>query len=359
MKYFKKKATIFLFVFLLLSVVVLIAIIIQDELRMKKQNYFYVFNKVSENASLKNNNDISLINLSSDKEKEIHNIIRKSFEGQWNYYYDENENKLDQSIKDLYYSKGYDYFRKEMEDEFTKQRGRYEGIISGDIPRFIKKIEFSKFRGYRDLNNRVGLIAGFMDTKNDMHYFLFKKVNDHWKIERERMPMFFSVLSCEDDSIIKQLLEQQNNETPEAEIAAYMEAVKQDDKIKALEVWQLLKKENINSNLEKRHDNITEELIERKIKDFEIINIEWRSGGVYIEKDEGILEDYRSDLASGARAQVQITDSNNNKSNYIFDIFVEGIYPDKTERDYFSLRNWILRDVYPENEKPLFWVIES
>ena len=29
------------------------------------------------------------------------------------------------------------------------------------------------------------------------------------------------------------------------------------------------------------------------------------------------------------------------------------------EKDYSSLRRWIIRDVYPENEEPLFWTRED
>lgn len=187
---------------------------------------------------------------------------------------------MDELIENLYMSEEYQQFKKRLKKEYECV-GREDSLK--DISFSLEKMRFSKIGKYKDLDNRVGIVAG--PKSGNVHSFLFKKVKNQWKIEKEKWPMikyFF-----DEHLAAKQLLEQKNNETPEARIVEYLEAIQRDNKIKALEIWQLAEEdENWKANsdyslLEKRRDNITEELIKKKIKNFEIINIEWRSISIY------------------------------------------------------------------------------
>lgn len=320
---------------------------------------FNKIDKVPENSNPEDKIGLSLASLNLADKKEIQNIIVRAFEKQWNYYYDNNENKLDQSIKEFYIPDGYEYFRKEMEKE--KQYTILGEITTKNISHYsknIKDIKFGKPRSYRDLNDIIGMISG-SDSVLGIHYFLFKKTGDGWKIEREK----FSDIGYNfgEDLIVKELIEKKNNETPEVRIIAYLEAIKQGDELKALEVWQLLENENWKSNpnyplLEKRRKDITKELIEMKINNYKIVDIKWWvkgacwAGGTCSEPS--ITDD--SSIASGASISVELSNSADNKLVYIFDIFNrETTYNEAVY--YEEFRKWILRDIYPENQEPLFW----
>ncbi len=176
--------------FVLLSILIIIVLTIQGEHELKKQNFFYEFDQAAENSNSENVIGLSVANLSPEKEKEIKNIIKKAFEGQWNYYYDKNEDKLDESIRELYITEEYLLFKEEIKEELENNQSQYEYInfTKEDVPNFIEDIKFSKLRKYRDFNDRIGVIAGFSGSnKFSMQYFLFKKENNQWKIEKERI----------------------------------------------------------------------------------------------------------------------------------------------------------------------------
>lgn len=145
------------------------------------------------------------------------------------------------------------------------------------------------------------------------------------------------------------LIEKITNEKPEVRIAAYLEAIKKQDKTKALTIWELpdLPNEEI-SLLEKRREDITKDLIENEVKDFDIFKIEWWGTSC----KPCIISNPRE--AGGARAYVQIVDNSDNRNTYIFDVFHK-------ETSYWGgaaghpVRHWILRDVYLSDQEPLFW----
>jgi|GEM_PF-5461132 len=345
--------------------------IVYDMHKLKKCNadVFCQFDRVSKNASLKDEIGRELANLSSTEEKEIQETIKKIYEGQRDYYYNKDENKLDQLINNLCLPEKYQCFKKEIKEEFMEWEwyDRNRNTASEYFISSIKDIRFSKPRGYRDFNDRIGIIAGSHSL--DFYYFLFKKTDNQWKIEKRIRPVNISNLTRIDLLLIYELLEQKNNETPEARITEYLEAIQQGNKTKALEIWQLAeedenwKADSDYSLLEKRYIDLTGKLIAKKIKDFEIVNIEWRDIRFYHEDPYGkfdsvignIVDNCYSYVAEGARVQVQLIDFNNNKSIYIFDVFVKEVTPG-TIKDYsFFWKRWILRDIYPENEEPLFW----
>lgn len=208
-KYFysKKCLTIFLTVFVSFFVLVVIATIIQDDLRMRKQNCFYQFNQISENPDPKDIISVSLANLSASEEKEIQEIIRKAFEGQYLYrYHYKNEDEMDKLIENLYLPEKYQQFKKKLKKEYECV-GRENSLK--DISYSLEKIRFSKIRKYKDINNRIGIIA--QPKSCGIYYFLLKKIDNQWKIEEEILPDI-RYCSFNEDSIIKQLLEQKNNE---------------------------------------------------------------------------------------------------------------------------------------------------
>lgn len=152
--------------------------------------------------------------------------------------------------------------------------------------------------------------------------------------------------------ILNPFIEKITNETPEAKINAYIQAVSKGDKETALKIWEY-PTWNLESNdyilLKERREKATDELIKEKItSNFTITNIEWWSTCCM----PSIISN--SNGAGGARAKVELTDINNKKNIYIFDIFVrETHYGGATEEP--KLRHWVIRDIYPLGEEPLFW----
>lgn len=146
------------------------------------------------------------------------------------------------------------------------------------------------------------------------------------------------------------------NETPEAKVAAYFGAVMKGDERKALAIWQLPEWEAWEASkaarpLSERRENVTKELLARGIKDYDILDIEWWRTCC----EPGVIDNPRE--AGGARISVQLTSRDNAKHVYILDVF-------HRETSYWGgavgylPRYWVLRDVYPSGQKPLFWTWE-
>jgi len=299
---------------------------------------------------------------------EIHDVIKKALRAQWTYYYDKDKNKLDRSIKNLYLSGEYQCSRIGMED--TKQYSVPNPISSEYISQRFKDIEnlrFTKPRGYDNFDNIVGIASGY-PSQIGTQFFILEKIEDKWKIKNEDKIYFEDIgaLSNVGNSIIQQLIEQKENKTPQAEIAQYFDAITKSDELKALESWQLLKEEDWSLNpenyylLKERRNNITEELIKKKISHFQIENIKWRNTDFdigYFISGADINNDCRSELADSAQVKVQLTDFDNNKPEYIIDVFVQEIGSKTNKRDYSLLRNWEIRDIYPQGQEPLFETI--
>ena len=144
------------------------------------------------------------------------------------------------------------------------------------------------------------------------------------------------------------------NETPKAKVAAYFGAVIKGDERKALTIWQLPEWEGWESSeaaplLSERRENVTKELLAMGIKDYNILNVEW--WGTCCEPH--VIENPRE--AGGARIRVQLTSRDDDEHVYILDVF-------HRETSYWGgaggylPRHWVLRDVYPSGQKPLFWI---
>lgn len=185
---------------LLLSLITIsakiLAIMIQGEKDLKKQEFFYQIEQTSPNDDI----GLTTVELFSVDKSEIEFIIQKVFDYQWNYFYDREEKLLDrQYIKDLYLPEGYQPVKEQLKNRLaenyndvgTQNQYGYRNYNSSDISRFFQETKFSKPRKYKNLDNRVGIMAGFYDGKtykSDIQYFLFRKMDNQWKIEKEVMP---------------------------------------------------------------------------------------------------------------------------------------------------------------------------
>ena len=147
------------------------------------------------------------------------------------------------------------------------------------------------------------------------------------------------------------LIEKITNENPEAKITSYIQAVSNGDEEAALSFWNISESYELNpeysNKIKDRGERITKELIEKKIKsDFTITHIEWWSTCCM----PSITENPR--IAGKAKVYVQLTDYNNIRSAYIFNVIVPRGYTGGLAGH--SVRHWVIADVYPENEDRIF-----
>lgn len=146
------------------------------------------------------------------------------------------------------------------------------------------------------------------------------------------------------------LLELASNETPGARVSDYLRVIQTQDRAGALEAWTL-PAPNAKSftSLNERRSQITDELLGRSITGFTILDTQW--WGTCCEP--GVTTLARN--AGGARLHVQLMDAQGRPWQYIFDVFTNGSYfGDAIGNPY---RHWLLRDVYPSDEPPLFWTL--
>ena len=194
---------------ILLAVVFLVvANIILNEryLKQSEQRFSECFNQIPENPDPEDVIGLSLADLSINEEKEVQEIIRKAFEGQYLYrYYYKNENEMDELIGDLYLSERYQQLKIEIKEKY-KYVNRENSLEN--ISYSLEKMRFSRPRKYKDLDDRIGIIG---EPKfNSAHYFLFKKIDNYWKIEKE----IWHMKSCflDETFVIQELLEQKSGE---------------------------------------------------------------------------------------------------------------------------------------------------
>jgi hypothetical protein len=148
------------------------------------------------------------------------------------------------------------------------------------------------------------------------------------------------------------LQEQLTGETPEAKIAAYIHAVSERQGQAALDVWELPDWDTTSGRwapLIKRRQKITQELVAADIQsDFFILATEWWRTCC----EPGVITNTRN--AGGARVWVELHNGRGVRQVYIFDVWVRGNAYWGAAMGY-PPRQWVLRDVYPEGQTPLFW----
>jgi len=150
------------------------------------------------------------------------------------------------------------------------------------------------------------------------------------------------------DLSLNMLLEMISNETPQAKITRYLQAIQAQDRDAALDAWILPSDGSvIFKELRERRDLITDELMSLKISGFTIFEPQWWGTCC----DPGVTRHARN--AGGARVAVQVLDANGQPWIYTFDVFTNGPYfGDAAANPY---RHWFLSDVYPQDELPIFW----
>ena len=138
--------------------------------------------------------------------------------------------------------------------------------------------------------------------------------------------------------------------TPEARVRAYVSAALRGDEDTALRLWELPTWDHSHlSDLTDRRQAVTRELIGAELqKDFLILHTEW--WGTCCEP--GVVCDPHD--AGGARMSVQFLDQEGLPVTYIFDVFHRGGSYWGGAAGY-PPRDWVLRDVYPRGDDPLFW----
>ncbi len=145
--------------------------------------------------------------------------------------------------------------------------------------------------------------------------------------------------------------EQMAGETPPAKVEAYVAALAHGDEAAALNLWELpsLRDQAQLSALAERRGQVTAALLaSRRGAAFTIVRTEW--WGTCCEPR--VIGDARD--AGGARMRVQFTNVRGMPPVYVFDVFVRDLPYWGAAMDY-PLRQWVIRDVYPEGQAPLYW----
>jgi len=144
------------------------------------------------------------------------------------------------------------------------------------------------------------------------------------------------------------LLELVSGDTPQDRIRTYLRAIQAQDRPAALTAWTLPAASSDDyPPLNERRDRITDELLARQITGFTIFEPQWWGTCC----DPGVTSLARN--AGGARVRVQVIDTQGNPWGYFFDVFVPAPYFGDAEGNQY--RHWLLRDVYPPADLPLYW----
>jgi hypothetical protein len=141
------------------------------------------------------------------------------------------------------------------------------------------------------------------------------------------------------------VIEEVTGKTPEAKIEKYINAVSGGDKEQALAAWNIPSQNESSvlpaeyyENLKVQRETTTQELIAKKLSsNFKIKNIEWWSTCC----EPHVLDNSRA--AGRAKLYVELTDSNNAKFTYIFDLSVPGGYNGGLTSHY--VRDWQIDSV--------------
>ena len=148
------------------------------------------------------------------------------------------------------------------------------------------------------------------------------------------------------------ILERLHGATPETKVNAYIQAILREDEEAALTAWMLHERELPDGRgdaLRDRRTQVTRELLAAGLhRDFTIEQIEWWTTCC----EPGVTEEIRN--AGGARVHVRFLNGNGSPQDYVFDVF-------HRDEAYWGAamgyppRRWVLYDVYPSDEDPLYW----
>ncbi len=136
-----------------------------------------------------------------------------------------------------------------------------------------------------------------------------------------------------------------SGDTPEARLAAYLDAVGQGDVEGAIETWHISGRPGMYEQLAARREQVTRDLARRRPTAV-VERIEWWSTCC----EPHVID--RRDYATAARAVVRLTFANGAEERYILDVLALNKMP---LLDGLPARDWIVRDVHPPSEAPLYF----
>jgi len=143
------------------------------------------------------------------------------------------------------------------------------------------------------------------------------------------------------------LLEQSAVNQPQAQIAQFVQAIARNEPSTAMKLWEIANVD-IQDEMTRRRASVISDLVNAGIQpDYMVLHVEWWSTCC----EPWVTCDSRD--AGGARIQVQFLDENGEPMLYTFDIFTREPYWGTAAG--YPPREWVLRDVYPYDEEPLFW----
>jgi hypothetical protein len=149
------------------------------------------------------------------------------------------------------------------------------------------------------------------------------------------------------------LFEQATANLPQSRISAFVQSIVQGDKTKALKLWEINGDPSSEQQiaLTKRRENVISDLLSAKIEpEYMVLDIEW--WGTCCEPS--VTNDSRS--AGGARIRVQFIDKHGLPILYIFDVFTRE-QPYWGSAEGYQPRDWVIRDVYPYDQNPMYWLL--
>ena len=161
-----------------------------------------------------------------------------------------------------------------------------------------------------------------------------------------------SNVSC---TVDHRLVERALGQTPQVQIARYLDAVAEGDREAALVLWSL--EDSSSADLEARRTSVTDELLAfGPGLEHQILDVAWWRTCC----EPGLIDDAAfpdpdgaAAQAGGARVRIALSSENEHKAIYVFDVLVPGGYWGEAAGN--PVRNWAIVDVYPEGQAPLAW----
>ena len=166
------------------------------------------------------------------------------------------------------------------------------------------------------------------------------------------LPLIFILLALADgNGFLARTIETLMGEVPDRKVHQFVDAIILKNENVALAIWELPDWQLANQNnleIQNRRNAITKQLIDSNIQGLEVTTTEWWRTCC----EPAVTNDPRN--AGGARIHVQLLDTKGEVHPYIFDVFVRDTTYWGAAQGY-PIRQWILRDVYLENQDPLFF----
>jgi len=145
------------------------------------------------------------------------------------------------------------------------------------------------------------------------------------------------------------LLQDADLHEPKVQIDAFVQALLRRDAAAATELWEVTETW-AERGMEDRRDTIISDLLQADIEaDYRINEVEWWRTCC----EPGVTCNSRG--AGGARITVQFMQGDK-PLTYIFDIFTREL-PYWGAATGYPPREWVIRDVYPRGNTPLFWAL--